>query len=305
MPRSSSTSGHSFWHRGSRLPAIAFLLGLAFSAAAALWLHQSINDNAEVQFLRSVDRVTSWVKERLEHPIFGLNGARGVYAVNQRVNRAGFRAYVESRDLPKEFPGVRGMGFIQRVMRPELPAFLAAERADNAPQFALHQLDDPSHDDLYVVKYIEPGADNTGALGLDVGSEELRRSALQLAIDSGRPAFTRGITLVQDQRKTPGALLYVPVYANGMPHNTATQRRATLIGVIYAPIVISELFHNMPEPADFELFDAPPDNPGASRIFATDNTAEASPSATHAAPADRRFSHTQTLSLPGETSASG
>jgi CHASE1-domain containing sensor protein len=106
--------------------------------------------------------------------------------------------------MAENFVGVRGFGFIQRVLRPELGAFLAAERADGAPQFALRQLADKNHDDLYVIKWIEPAANNAGAQGLDIGSEANRRHAAQRAVDTGLPTITAAITLVQDQRNTPG-----------------------------------------------------------------------------------------------------
>ena len=48
--------------------------------------------------------------------------------------------------------------------RADLDALVAAERADAAPQFAIRQLDDKTQSDLYVVKFIEPMANNSEAL---------------------------------------------------------------------------------------------------------------------------------------------
>ena len=52
------------------------------------------------------------------------------------------------------------------------------------------------------------------------------------------PTITAPITLVQDQRRLPGVLLYVPVYAHRASQATPEQRRAALIGLLYAPIVV-------------------------------------------------------------------
>jgi CHASE1-domain containing sensor protein len=161
--------------------AAALLLGLCLAAGGAWWWQNGIDLEAETQFKRSVERVVADVDLRFRQPVYGLNGARGLYAASKRVQRAEFLAYVESRDLPKEFPGVRGFGFIQHVMRPGLDAFVGAERADGAPGFAIRQLADKNHDDLYIVKLIEPAANNAGAQGLDIGSEANRRSATQRA----------------------------------------------------------------------------------------------------------------------------
>ncbi len=233
----------SDWYSGVAVPAVVFALGFCAAAAAGWWVQRDIEIEAETAFQHSVERVSEDVTRLFYRPVYGLNGVRGAYAASktQGLTRAQFRQYVESRDLEGEFPGVRGFGFIQRVLRQNVDAFVASERADGAPQFTIRQLEDKHHDDLYVIKFIDPVAANAGAQGLDVGSEARRRKAAQLAVDTGQPAVTAEITLVQDQRRMPGVLLYVPVYANGSKPGNAAERRAALVGLLYAPIVISEL----------------------------------------------------------------
>ena len=282
-------------------PVMLFLLGLCVSTGSAWWWQSEINRDAEVLFQRHVERVTADIIRRFHHPAYGLYGARGLYAASTHVQRAAFQAYVESRDLAKEFPGVRGFGFIQRVMRPGLDAFVAAERADGAPGFAIRQLADKNHDDLYIIKFIEPAANNAGAQGLDIGSEANRRTAAQRAIDSGEPTITAAITLVQDNRKTPGVLLYVPLYANGSHPSTADERRAALVGLLYAPIVIAELLDTLADVGvgriDFELIDTASGTPGSTLLYDADHHL-ANPSAAQDAVKGRRFSSNRPLALP-------
>ncbi len=152
------------------------IVGLGIAAGCAYLWQKEINYDAEVQFQRGVERVIDDIERRFRQPVYGLNGAGGLYAASGSVNRAAFRAYVKSRDLPKEFPGVRGFGFIQRVLGDNLQTFVEAERADGAPQFSIRQLEDKTHEDLYVIKFIEPAVNNVGAQGLDVGSEVERRT---------------------------------------------------------------------------------------------------------------------------------
>jgi PAS domain S-box-containing protein len=290
-------------------PAMVFLLGLGIAAGIAYWKQKDIDGDAQAQFEHNVEAVTELVLARLRLPIYGLQGANGLYAASKSVERAEFRSYVESRDMAKEFVGVRGFGFIQRVARPALDAFLKTERADGAPQFALRQLDDTRHDDFYIVKFIEPAAANTGAQGLDIGSESTRRVAAQRAVDSGLPTITSAISLVQDQRKTPGLLLFVPVYTNGAHPTTIGQRRAALVGLAFAPLVMHDLLEGISAVRagliDFELFDGPPARPGEpphTLLFDADQhtsalTGEAASG--QGAAVGRRFSTVQTLSFGG------
>ena len=55
------------------------------------------------------------------------------------MERQEFEAYVNSRDLPGEFPGTRGFGLVERVQQENLASYLETVRADGAPDFALRQ----------------------------------------------------------------------------------------------------------------------------------------------------------------------
>ncbi len=283
------------------LPGLFFLLLCGLFGGTALWLYGDLQTEAQVQVNLSSARISADVSHRFTQTAYGLNGIRGVFAVNGSVHRAAFRSYVASRDMPHEFPGVRGFGFIQRVMRADLGAFVAAERADGAPEFTLRQLFDTSNEDLLVVKYMEPAPANAGAIGLDLGSEPLRSSAAQQAIDSGETTLSASILLVQDQGRTPGALLYVPVYAKGTHPQTVAERRAALVGLLYAPLVIEELLNSMPDIAaglmDLELTDQTPGAAGA--LWYDSDTLGAKPEQLRATPATHLFSASQSLPLLG------
>ena len=238
-----------FWFK--RRPSVAFWLsmglfvvGVCVAATSAFWLNQRLIAQAQEDYQQNVNSAVAQIAARLMLPVSGLNGLRAMYAASKTVTRSEFTTHVFSRDLPVEFPGVRGFGFIERVDRDAVDAFLERVHADEAPEFALRLLDAPS-DPHYVITYIEPLIDNAGAQGLDVGSEARRRSAIEQAIDAAEPVMTAPITLVQDQQKTPGVLMYVPVYRATARLNSATERRAALQGVLYAPIVFKELLGSL------------------------------------------------------------
>ncbi|MDN0121074.1 PAS domain S-box protein [Yersinia frederiksenii] len=258
------------------LPLVIFIIGLVISGIGAGWLYNEIETDAKTDFQRNVDRVSGEVALRFSQPIYGLNGLRGAYATNSHLNREQFNAYVASRNLPVEFPGVRGFGFIQRVQRSQLNEFIADTRADGAPTFALHQLQDKQHNDLYIIKYVAPAEKNQGVEGLDIGSESVRREAALLAINSGKPTLSGTIHLVQSNVKTPGALLFVPVYKSGSNPTTIAERQASLLGLLYSPIVIADLLRDIPEfmngRVDVELFDSLSDLSNKTMVFDADGS---------------------------------
>ncbi len=230
--------------RGNILLVVAtFLSAMGLTLVGAYHARQNQRMDARHQFERLADQLTGDLQRRINQAVYGLNGARGMYAASQSVERAEFRAYVASRNLPVEFPGVLGFGFIQRVPRGELDAFVAAERADEAPDFTVKTAGDAP--DLYVVKFIEPQAPNQAAVGYDIGSEPVRRAAVERAVRTGEPTLTPRLALVQDQLGRAGFHYLVPVYRNGTHPRTPEEREAAVLGLVYAPMVIDKVFERL------------------------------------------------------------
>ncbi|QTN26462.1 CHASE domain-containing protein [Rhodoferax sp. AJA081-3] len=230
------------------LTALAQVLGLAATAALVVWLKQDLDKDAQILFDRGAERIETEVKRRFNQPLQGLKGARGAYAASRTISRREFKAFVESRDLAAELPGIRGFGFVARVPRDKLRAFITAERADFAPHFDVRTQGDAA--DLFVVKFIEPLTNNWAALGLDLGQEAVRREALERAMNTGQAALSGKLTLVQDAKQSPGLLYFLPVYRQGVDPVTVAQHQAALVGLLYAPMAASELLDGVAHIAD-------------------------------------------------------
>jgi len=187
--------------------------------------------------------VTDWVlgeiQERFARYEYGLRGTRGalIAAGPESITHKRFRAYIQSRDLPREFPGARGYGFIRRVARDKEEAYLARVRADGRPDFAISQLA-PHKGERFVIEFLEPEEDNWQAFGLDIGSELNRRQAALASVLSDAPVLTHPIGLVQSEGdRHVGFLLLLPVYrSDAPPLLTPEDRWRYLEGWAYAPL---------------------------------------------------------------------
>ena len=246
------------------LTAITQALGLLLTAGGIWWQSSNLDGLSQSRFDQGAERTQAEVVRRLNQPLFGLKGARGAMAANSQFKRQAFRSYVEARDLPNEFPGIRGFGFVRRVLRADLDAFVARERADGAPDFAV-RTSGPA-DDLYVVSYLEPLAPNRAAWGVDIGQEARRRAAAEYAVATGEATLSDRIQLVQDEAHRPGFLYFLPVYKPGANPQTPAERQRDLQGLLYVPMVASELLASVASAndnlLDFELFDGPNADPG-------------------------------------------
>lgn len=225
------------------LTALVLLAGTLLSLS--LWQRQAANNAKRIdQAIRTAQLDTqAAIRERLSLYQYGLRGARGAMLVAglKAMDAETFRHYSRSRSVYREFPGARGFGFIRRVPRDGLAAYLDANRASGNESLVFRELA-PHAGEHYVIEFIEPEVDNPGARGLDIGSEPRRRAAAELAGRTGEIAMTAPITLVQaDAAPEQGALVLLPIYADETLPSTENERLKTLQGWAYAPLVIPEV----------------------------------------------------------------
>jgi PAS domain S-box-containing protein len=287
------------------LPACVFVAGIGLAAGLGWWLREETRGGAQIEFQRNVDRVAEDIASRFQRPINGLKGAASMYATTPRVGRAQFDAFIEASEPAREFPSVRAFGFVQHVQRADLAAFVSQERIDNTPQFNVRPLVNSQLDDLYVVKYVAPFTGNAPALGLDVGSEPVRREAIQRAVDTGQAALTAAIALQHDATRSTGFIAYLPVYRPGSDATSIRDRRSALVGLVCASITVADLLRSVSEvqshSVQFDLFDGTDQQPQKHLVFDSRIKPASTPQSAAVEPPQGRFETTRVLHLPGRS----
>jgi diguanylate cyclase (GGDEF)-like protein/PAS domain S-box-containing protein len=92
-------------------------------------------------------------------------------------------------------------------------------------------------------------------------TEPVRRAAMEKARDSNEAALSGHLKLVADTGKNSqaGFKLYLPVYKNGVPHNTLAERRTALTGWVYALFRMDDLMRGVlgrsSTDIDIEIYD--------------------------------------------------
>jgi diguanylate cyclase (GGDEF)-like protein len=88
---------------------------------------------------------------------------------------------------------------------------------------------------------------NRAPVGGDVWTDPVRRAALEKARDSGLAAITGKVALKVDEKTAapPGFIMYLPIYAQGQAHDSVQQRRASLIGWVYAAFHMSDFMASL------------------------------------------------------------
>ena len=218
--------------------------------AAVRQEHQRLDFEAE--------EIALALAQRLRIYEIALRGGRGLLDASRGVSRAEWRRYVDNLRLESTHPGVQGLAFAP-VLRPsQLAQHERQVRAEGLAQYAVHP--PGPRDTMVPIVYIEPlEGRNQRAVGFDMFSEPLRREAMERARDTGLPAMTGRVVLLQETLHDPqhGFLIYLPVYHHGLPTETLEQRRAALRGFVFSPFRWKDFMQGtlagMKQPSRLEL----------------------------------------------------
>ena len=243
---------------------------LCFVVGAAM-NRRSAQSAAQAKIESYADMLMDDAVDRLQKSEYGLNGLRATFTVNPDLTRSQFKSWLATRNLPQEFPGLLGFSYNQRVVRTDAARFERAVRQEELPDFAIKSLADATQPDLYVVKYIEPELPNHPALGVDIGSDPVRRATLVQAIRNRRAIATPPLALVQVHGASPGILIMVPLFHAGAVGTPPHNQPSAVKGVLVAPVVVQDALRGLskldPHIASLRISDITPGYTGTSVLY--------------------------------------
>ncbi|WP_342115225.1 sensor domain-containing diguanylate cyclase [Pseudoduganella sp. OTU4001] len=235
---------------------------VCLTATASVWwgAHGDAERDANADFEYRARELVNNVAVRMQAYVQVLYGVQGLFASSDFVAREEFRTYIERLELPQNFPGLQGIGYMRYVPGTQLEAHLATIRAAGFPDYTINP---PGQRSQYApVVYLEPfSGSNLQAFGYDGLSEPVRRAAFEQARDSGLPTMTGKILLKQEVSDPvqAGFIVALPIYHNGQGRYTLAQRRNALKGWVYAPFrmgdVMAALGHDVLRGLDVEIYD--------------------------------------------------
>jgi CHASE1-domain containing sensor protein len=210
------------------VPWAVLVSALLFTLIVAFYTMRNARESDAERFEHAVQSAQDRIARRLDVYLATLESAAAMWAVSDTVTAEEFSAFVERLDVQGRYPGVQGIGWSERVWRGEVDGELPGEVPER-----------------YSIRYLEPLDErNRAAIGYDMYTEATRRTAMARARDSGEPALSGKVRLVQEifGREQAGFLLYVPVYRGEDLPAGVEGRRETLMGFVYSPFRADDLF---------------------------------------------------------------
>lgn len=227
--------------------AILFLLpSLLLTIITVFYTVQSVNEKSKREFASTCDEITIKISSRLHAHAELLRSGSALFASSENVSRDKWKAFFKASKIEKNLPGIQGLGYAMIVPKLEFQKHITTIRSQGFPDYTIKPLGVRA---IYTpVIYLEPfSGRNLRAFGYDMFTETIRRKAMELSRDSDVAALSGKVILKQEtnQEIQSGALMYVPVYQNGMPTNNIEQRRKAIIGWVYSPYRMDDLMNNI------------------------------------------------------------
>ncbi|MCX2931321.1 CHASE domain-containing protein [Mycobacterium sp. CVI_P3] len=248
--------------------AVLFVL-LALTGLMWRIAQSDAKNQLSVRFDSDVQTMQYLVESHLNSDIKALKGGASLFAASEDVDRASWKAYVDGLNLARDYPGVQGFGYAVVLDRDQLAEVENSVRAEGFPKFSIFPLE-PIRDVYTAIIYLEPfDARNQRAFGYDMFSEAVRRDAMTRARDSGEPAMSSAVLLLQEieSRTQRGFLIYEPVYRRGSSPDTVAERIADIQGYVYSPFRMNDFLDaaigNQFSNIRLEVFDQDPSDPEA------------------------------------------
>jgi signal transduction histidine kinase/ActR/RegA family two-component response regulator len=174
-----------------------------------------------------------------------LRSGTGLFAASDSVEAKEFENFVKQIELGKNYPGVQGLGYSQRISPAEKANVIAEMKRQGQNGFRIWP-DETPRSEYTAILYLQPATTrNQFAIGFDMATEAVRRQAMETARDSGNPTASGRVQLVQerdvpDRAKQSGFLIYLPVYQHNATLRSVEDRRKALLGFVYSPFRVDD-----------------------------------------------------------------
>jgi PAS domain S-box-containing protein len=242
---------------------IAPYLVLALMLAASVWLWRfwaNVETTREqIYFAEYCERISQDIAGRTDTHMSILQSGVAILIASESITREKWRSYYEYLQVQIQHLDIQDIGFAEVITPVELARHMERIRAEGFPEYAVWP--DGERDIYTPIVFLEPfDVRNQQVFGFDMFSEPVRRAAMELARDTATAVMSGRVHLVQEPGKDvqAGFLLYVPVFAGGLPL-TVEARRTAITAYVYGTLRVKDLmrsiFEETPEKVAFELYD--------------------------------------------------
>jgi diguanylate cyclase (GGDEF)-like protein len=263
-----STMGRRFRHFAPIL--VAAIVGSVLSLSAWFVISAWEKRYAESEFFNIAADQALALQNGLKEYLSKMIAVRALFNASDTVTRKEFGIFSDT--LLRDQTAILGFSWIARVRRDERSAHEQAAADDGLIDYRIKALapdgrlvPSPERDEYFPVFYSNAISKASVVYGLDMNSEVSRRLVLERARDADQMATSPQVMLRTGTGDRDGFFVLMPVYQQGLSHETVEDRRRNLVGyvngVFRTGVMFDTILGSATSPLDLFLFgeDATPD----------------------------------------------
>lgn len=235
------------WLKPVVLPWVVFGVGVGITAATCLsqrHYRQLEHERLERDLAEDISRA---IDTRLRTNVAILDAVVGLFNASNEVTSEEFLEFYQALNGRGEhLKGIQGVGYAAVVPGNNVAAFEQTIRSRGLPNFTVNPAG--RRPMTTAIVFLQPDDwRNQRAVGYDMYSQPTRRQAMQLAANTGEPALSGPVRLVQETSIRPqvGALIYQAIYRNPAARVGGTQDQLKrLRGWAYSPLRMDDLINS-------------------------------------------------------------
>lgn len=224
------------------VPLAIFFLIAAVTLLSVFAIERVESQRAEAQLSERANAIASALERRAMANSAYLRAGAALLGTMETISPDRYRQFVSDLRLESDYRGAVGIGWAPVVLPGEVEDYNRTMSAELPGSPVLHPPFRSPQPFAVPVTFLHPDtARNRRALGYDMYSDPVRRTAMVEAEHSARPTATGKVVLAQESDETsPGFLIYMPVFSD--------DARRTLRGFIYSPFNAEDFLVSALEP---------------------------------------------------------
>jgi len=248
------------WRSRLKTVGIPLLLSCALVVNVFIVASHSEQQKIERAFQESAKEIADNLFSGFSKHIDALIPLKGLYIASDSVSAEDFRLFTAG--LISGENGIAALSWDQKVLDSERKAYEQQLITQGFQDFRISERNSdnelvraPTHDQYVVVTYIEPYSKNSLAHSFNVISESSRKNAIAFANNTGMPAMTAPLRLLQTNNEL-SYLIFMPVYQTLDVPKSTEMREQLLRGYVTALVKVNrqlEIIHNKFPKADFVI----------------------------------------------------
>lgn len=244
------------WLLDRHPPAAWLILLLSLLVTSWAWYisDKAVTQTIEERFEFQAQDLATAITNRMREYELALRSGAALFDASSAVTREDWNSFATTIYLHKYFPGIQALGYSVMLSPDELSAHIEKVRQEGFEDYTVSP--EGERDQYSAIQFIEPfDWRNQRAFGFDMYSNPVRRDAMDRARDTGQPATSGRVTLVQETNENIqyGFLMYYPVYHANMPVDYVEERRRALKSYVYAAFRMGDLMQGILGQAQGEL----------------------------------------------------